>query len=106
MTFTGLPFAFIIFGTMMAAAIANPKAFPPYDGLARYDQHQGWWIGADYPFACPRTAENPRWTWGKKLCGGVHLRYWFKDRYVGGYADGNDVCRSNPWNRYSAWICR
>lgn len=101
-----VPWVFLAVSGMMGWALSHPAQFPPYKGEGRYG-HQGWWNGADYPFACPRDGVNPSWTVGKKLCGGVHYRYYIEGHgYVGGYGEGNDPCRANPWNRYSAWVCK
>lgn len=97
----------------MIGALTNPGTFPPYKGEPARG-HQGWWHGGNHwwnhaagPHRCPNDGVNPRWTVGRLLCGGVHVRYYIEGNgYVGGYGAGNDPCRANPWDRDSAWVCK
>ena len=90
----------------MAIVMSDTQRFPPYQGEDAAG-HQGFWNGAEQPHACLKDGVNPKWTVGKKLCSGVHYRYYLSGNgFVGGMNEGNDPCRADPWDRNSAWICR
>jgi hypothetical protein len=98
----GTEMDFIIVSAMLAWVLAHPAQYPPYKGEDRYG-HAGWWNGAEQPHVCPTGSRQS----GLRVCGGIHYRYYLAGHgYVGGYGEGNDPCRANPWDRNSAWVCK